>query len=170
MIRLLAILLVALLPISAHAVDDKEAWDVWYNIGVLDNCSAASINSAVVCGGTRGIKVEGYNVLTLEISYTLSAGTGWKYYLETCYEGHASTDCTDATDWHQVAITQATPGTGVQLTADPVTHTAVATDRIVYSFGINYRRIRLNGFIALGTPDANDKITVNGRAAWTSAF
>jgi hypothetical protein len=125
---------------QARTDDYTGAWFKGQEVGAMTNCSAASINAAVTCGDTFGIRVEGFNVLTLEILYTRSAGTGWEFYLETCYEGHSSTQCTDAGDW------------------------------ITYTIPINYKRIRLGGFVALGTPDANDKITVNARLGSMNAF
>jgi hypothetical protein len=163
--RLITALMIIAIPLTAMArTDDTNgAWVNWQEIGALTNCSAASINAAVVCGATYGIKTEGYNVMTLEILYTRSAGTGWEFYLETCYEGHATTDCTAAGDWYRIASERVILGVGITLSPDPITRTVSATDRITYTIPINYRRIRLNGMLALGSPDANDKITINAR-------
>jgi hypothetical protein len=163
--RLLATLITVALPLAAVARtdDNRGAWADWQEIGALTNCSAASINAAVVCGDTFGVKVEGYNVMTLEILYTRSAGTGWQFYLETCYEGHTTSDCTAAGDWHVVTSQRVVVGTGVTISPDPFIRVVSATDRVTYTIPINYRRVRLNGFVATGSPDANDKITVNAR-------
>jgi len=156
----------------AHAQTDHKqgSWSDWIELGAMTNCSVASINSAVICGSTRGIKVQGYNFLTLEILYTQSAGTGYSFYLETCYEGHASTDCTGATDWYRVVTESVVAGTGISLTADPFIHLTAASDRITYTIPINYLRLRLNAMTASGSPDANDKITVSARLNWVPSL
>jgi len=163
--RLLAVLMIVAMPFAAMARDGDvgKGWADWQELGALTNCSAASINTAVVCGDTFGIKVEGYNAVTLEILYTRSAGTGYQFYLETCREGHATTDCTAAGDWHRVVSDRVVVGTGITLSPDPFIRVVSVTDRLTYTIPINYRRIRLNGFVASGSPDANDKITVNAR-------
>ena len=168
----LAFVLLLAWPASADQNDtDTSSWQIWQEIGALTNCSAAAINSAIVCGDTRGVKVEGYNALTLEILYTLSAGTGYEFYLETCYEGHGAADCTDATDWYRVAGQKMDTSTGeLTIVAGKVTHTAAATDRLTWTIGMNYRRVRLAAFVATGSPDANDKITVNARIGWLQSF
>jgi len=147
---------------------DTNSWSSGVELGALTNCSAAAINAAVVCGDTRGVRVEGYNALTLEIKYTWAAGSGWEFYLESCNEGHAATDCTDATDWHRVATQGVTPGV-ITLTAGKVTHASGASDQIAWTVGINYRRVRLAAFVATGSPTSSDKITVNGRLGWLPA-
>ena len=166
--NLLVVLLTGLLwasPVFAQDNDiDNTTWPSGKEM-TLTNCSAAPINAAVICGGTRGMRVSGYNALTLEITYTQSAGTGYEFYLETCYEGQTTSDCTDAADWHRVATEWVAPGL-VLLNAGKITHAAAASDQSTWTIGINYRRIRLAAFVATGAPDAGDKITVRARAGW----
>ena len=117
---------------TARTGDAVQTWANWQEIGAMANCDDDSINAAVICGDTFGVKVESYNLATFEIIYTLSAGTGWSFYLETCFEGHATPDCTAAGDWHQVVTQHVITGTGIVLSADPITHVAAATDRITW--------------------------------------
>lgn len=148
----------------------QHTWHDYQEIGLLDNCSAAAINSAVICGGTRGIDVQGYNSITFSFFYDYSAGTGWQFYLEQCYEGQAATDCTDATDWHRVGGQQVTT-TKIGLLDIPYKREGLsADDYYTYTITINYKRIRLAGFQALGSPDANDKITVHARAVLVNSL
>ncbi len=154
----------------ARTGDNINYWAIWEEIGELDNCNDAAINSAVICGDTYGFRTEGLNVLTLEIKYTQDAGTGWEFYIESCNEGHGSTDCTNATDWHSVTVDNVVSSVGVGLTVDPIYHDTAASDQIVWSIPINYKRIRLNDFVARGSPTANDKITVYARLGWLPAM
>jgi len=163
---------VLLLPVIAFARtgDNEGAWADYQEIGAMDNCNNDAINSAVVCGDTFGVKTEGYNIATFEIKYTKGAGTGYQFYLQGCNEGHSTSDCTNAADWHTIAIEQVIPGTGVALTTDLIYHDAAASDQLTWSIGINYRRIRLSSFVAKGTPNTSDKITVYLRLVKTHAF
>ncbi len=161
-----------LMPYRAQTQDndsDRQTWVRYQELGALTNCDNAAINVAVTCGGTRGIRVQGYNALTLEIVYTRSAGTGWQFVLETCHEGQGTTNCTDAADWHQVATEVVGAGT-VELDAGTIGHDTTVTDRLTWTIGINYRRVRLASFVARGTPDANDKATVNARIGFLPNF
>lgn len=167
--RIILVLSIFCAPHSAFSQMDSN-WRDYAEWGALENCNAASINSAVICGGIRGIRVQGYNSITLSIAYTRSAGTGWEFYLEECLEGHASTHCTESTDWFRVAVQNVTPTSGVGLYAKPIFHVTSSTDRITYTITLNYRRIRLAGFVATGTPDANDKITVYARVVDVDAL
>lgn len=140
------------------------------DVGVLTNCDAGAINSAINCevrctsscpqGEVLG--VFGYNLLTLEITYTRSAGTGYQFYLESCHEGYAATNCTDAADWSRVL--GEVPSNGqLELKDGLVFRSSSATVYDAWSIGINYKRLRLRSITGRGSPDANDKITVRAR-------
>lgn len=141
----------------------------------LTNCSAAAINSAVNCevrdttGTPEILGVEGYNLLTLEIFYDYSAGTGLTFKLQSCNEGLASSNCTDTTDWFDIQSVNINAGTATY-TDMTVTKAASADEYFAISIGINYRRLRLNAITASGVPDASDKITVKARLASVPAM
>jgi hypothetical protein len=157
-----AVLIWAVPALAQQNDTDRSTWVKYQEIGAMTNCDDAAINGAVTCGGTRGVRVEGYSTLTFEIAYTYSAGTGWEFYLETCYEGQATTDCTDAADWHRVAVQEPAPSQ-VELTPGRVFRSVAADDQLTWSINVNYKRVRLGAFVATGSPDAGDKITVNLR-------
>ena len=163
--KLFIIAAFSLCLVAADNDDDRKTWAIWQEIGALTNCDAGSINAAVNCGGDTGVRVEGYNTLVFEIFYDYAAGTGWEFYLETCYEGQATTDCTDDADWHVVAI-EFPSGSTVQLTPGKVYRTVSADDYLTWSISGGYKRIRLRDMVATGSPTSSDKITVNLRALY----
>jgi len=166
-------LLVALPARTADNDDDRKTWAKWQEIGALTNCDAGAINSAVTCGGTTGVRVEGYNTLVFEIFYDHAAGNGFEFYLETCYEGQGTTDCTNAADWHVVGVEFPSSGQ-VELSQGRIfaggsTNPISADYRITWTIGGGYKRIRLRDMAATGTPSSSDKITVNLRALYLQA-
>ena len=146
---------------AAHARpgDASASWGAAYTYGVLTNCNDASINVAATCGGTSGIKVEGYDHLVLEIAYTNSAGTGWEFQLQACDEGNGIADCLDAADWYDVPIL--TVGSPIAISVSKYERSVSANDSVTLIIDVGFRRIRLEDFAALGTPDAGDKVTVS---------
>jgi hypothetical protein len=158
---------------TADNDDDRKTWAKWQEIGALTNCDNDAINASVICGGTTGVRVEGYNTLVFEIYYDHSAGNGYEFYFETCYEGQATTDCTDAGDWFRVSTEHASPGL-VQLDQAKVfvggaTAPVSADHRQTWSISGGYLRIRLNAMVATGSPTSSDKILVNLRALYLQA-
>ena len=168
---LLGLILAVSLGADARTGDHAAgSWTDWQELGALDLCDGAAINVAVNCGNVYGIKTEGYNAITFEIAYTQSAGSGWQFYLQSCYEGHTTTDCTDATDWHTVAIERVVGGTGVSFHRNLYFHDTTVSDQITWTIPINYKRLRLGSFVAKGSPGVGDEITVNARVSWLPAF
>lgn len=161
-----ALTLLCLAAVPSHNASDTGSWSKWQEIGALDNCNAAAINVAVDCGD---IRVQGYNALTLEIFYDYAAGTGYQFNLETCYEGFSVTDCTDATDWHTVAVQFPAPSS-VVLTPATISRVVSADDTLTWTFGVNYKRIRVANVVATGSPTASDKITIYARLGWLQDF
>jgi len=157
----LCLLLALTLCGCAASDDDINTWSAWVQLGALEDCDAAQINVAKTCGGTRGIKSEGYQNIALEIDWTKGAGTGWTATIEHCSEGHASTDCTTAGDWS--IVTDITPGSGVWTIDEAVlTYLSAASSNVTVTFPINYRRIRVKDLLASGTPNTSDVATVSG--------
>lgn len=132
---------------------------------VMEDCNAAPINVAVTCGGISGIRVDGFNWLTLDLDYTRSAGSGYEFFLETCREGYGVNDCTDATDWRIVASQAATVGTAVAISGDPIRRTVASSESLSWSIPMNYKKLRLGSFVSTGAPDAGDIITVTATLA-----
>jgi hypothetical protein len=149
--------------------DDRNTWSAAQDLGALDNCGNAAINAAVTCGGTRGFRVEGYQWLTLDIAYTKDAGTGYTFTVQACNEGQTTSDCTNAADWATIAA-ESVAGGVTSLSLGSFAHVASASDHLVDTIGVNYRRIRLASFVATGSPTANDKITVNGLLTVNNGF
>jgi len=165
-------LLLWVAPASAQDNDQaRDAWIAGAELAALTNCGDVAINTAKICGGTRGIRSEGLNVLTIKVDYTHNAGSGWSFVLEECSEGHTSTDCTAAGDWSVVALQSIDQITGI-ITLVPVSVVrSVATDDVLtWTIGIHYRRVRLKAFIASGAATADDKATVSARLSSTNAF
>ena len=141
----------------------------------LTIASAVAINTAQnfevrsITASPEVLGVEGFNLVTFEITYTRSAGTGVQFYLESCNEGLAATNCTDAADWHRVQSISIAAGTGT-LTDLLVTKVMGATAYYTYSIAINYRRFRIASMTATGAPNANDKATVKARLSANPAF
>lgn len=158
----------AALPMFLLLTGATVTWNA-FEEGSMANCTNLAINSAVTCGGTRGIRSEGYNALTLEFYYDRGAGTGWTTYLEVCSEGQASTDCTDDADWAIYAVQDATAGV-ITLTPGLFTRLISADDNLAWSTTVNFKRFRLKGMVATGAPDANDKMRVRYRLNLLPAF
>lgn len=149
------------------------------DVGNLTNCTAAAINAAVncevrctssTCPNGQVLGTLGFNLLTLEIAYTWSAGGGVQFYLQSCNEGMGPTACLDSTDWYDVQAIAVAAGTGT-LTDFLVSKTGLAASKkYVYSIAVNYQRLRLYQVVATGAPDANDKVTIRARLSNSPAF
>jgi len=149
--------------------DDRNTWPAAQDLGALDNCSGASINTAITCGGTRGFRVEGYQWITLDIAFARDAGTGYTFAVQACNEGQTSADCTTAADWANVA-TESTAGSTTTLGLGTYARVVSVDDHLIDTIGVNYKRLRLANFLASGSPTVNDKITVRGLLTVNNGF
>jgi len=145
------------------------------SVFILPDCNAKAINAAVDCEVRQKttspytLNVVGYNVLTLEIYYDWTAGTGIQFNIEACDEGDGDTDCTAATDWFLVQTGNIVAGTDT-LSDLLVTKVCGADCYFTYSIGLNYRRLRIANVLATGVPGANDKVTIRARLGVSPAL
>jgi hypothetical protein len=172
--RRLLFLIAPLLALAAARPAFAQMSNV-VDVGVLTNCSAAALSSPIASCEVRSATVtgvKGFNLLTLEILYTdggAGAGLGFSFVLQSCREGMGALDCTDAADWYTVQTEKVVDG-AITIINGTVTHDATATERLVWSVGINYQRLRLASVTGLGSPGATDKITVYARLAGAAAY
>ncbi len=174
--KLCTLLAVALFPLVASA--QQAGAVVWKDVGLLTNCSTASLATAITgCEvrrrATVGLDeitgVKGYNLLTLELLHTYAAGTGITFFLESCNEGLDDASCTDSTDWYRVQAISVSAGVGT-LTDFQYSKTTGSTKRFAVSIGINYQRLRLAAITAGGSPTSSDKFSAYARLGVSPAF
>jgi len=170
--RKLALVVAFLFPAVALAQNTAPA-SGFRDLGVLSCANGIAMSATTDCEVRdltdsnlgKVTNVRGYNTLTLEIRYEDNAGgagTGYTFVLQSCDEGDTSSDCTDAADWHAVAVEQAAAST-ITITPATVTRSSDADDRISWSIGLNYQRLRLGSITGTGSPGATDLLYVRAR-------
>jgi hypothetical protein len=92
----------------------------------------------------------GYNQLTIEVSYTQSAGTGIEFYLHTV----------DGSDTEFPLQSGSTSAGTETLTDRKITKAMASSDTFAYNRPINCTELMIANVLATGSPDANDKVTM----------
>ena len=146
----------------AFAVEQSPARQIDLGSGgsgtPTDICTAKAVNTAATCGNQAGYDVSGYNVATLFITYTRSAGTGLGFAIEATNDPNCSSAST--TCWFLVHTAAVVAGT-MTLSPLSVLKTVSATSYYTASLGINYKKIRFNTALATGAPGAGDKMSLS---------
>lgn len=146
---------------SGSATAQRVSYETFYP---LKNCDNEQITDSftVACGGTEGVRISGYNAITVFFSYFSSTGVGWVCTPEV--------KDNKSNLWYRMSTQQINSG---EITISPLTWKNVVAPGeqsfIVYNITENYDYIRL-GCTANGVSGPDDRLTVGIRAAYTPAF